>query len=465
MDRDEVALILGIAPDRRPDHPDRLRRRVRRQARPRRPRPDRPRGVADRPAGPRRLDAPGIDGRQPEAPSRPASGRRPAPTPRAASPATASTATSTPAPTPRGARRSPTACRSTRWARTRYDAVLATTRADLHEQPARRRVPGLRRAAGRDRPRGAMDDARRSPGQGPRSSSGSPTRSAPGPRPRAASGSTRAPGCRPASRRSGRTGSGSAPRRRPTTRTPPAAPTRTRRGRRHRRHVVRHRQHRARQSLDDRDGRHRATAGVVLFCGAVDIGQGASTVLVQIAADALGVPAPRRRAGQRRHRPNGGRRQVVGVPPDVRLRQRGAPRGRGPPTPDPAARRRSATTRPLALRGRAGSASPDASGRTAAIELAELPPVAVHRRVDGMRPRGPRHVRSGDDAARRGRPGRAVPDVRVRGADRGGRGRSRARAPSRSGGSSRRTTSAGRSTRRRSRARSTAGSRRASASR
>jgi aldehyde oxidoreductase len=34
-----------------------------------------------------------------------------------------------------------------------------------------------------------------------------------------------------------------------------------------------------------RDGR------VVLFCGAVDIGQGASTVLVQIAADALGVPA------------------------------------------------------------------------------------------------------------------------------------------------------------------------------
>jgi CO/xanthine dehydrogenase Mo-binding subunit/aerobic-type carbon monoxide dehydrogenase small subunit (CoxS/CutS family) len=33
-----------------------------------------------------------------------------------------------------------------------------------------------------------------------------------------------------------------------------------------------------------RDGR------VILFCGAVDIGQGASTVLVQIAADALGVP-------------------------------------------------------------------------------------------------------------------------------------------------------------------------------
>jgi CO/xanthine dehydrogenase Mo-binding subunit len=32
-------------------------------------------------------------------------------------------------------------------------------------------------------------------------------------------------------------------------------------------------------------------ARVILFCGAVDIGQGASTVLVQIAADALGVPA------------------------------------------------------------------------------------------------------------------------------------------------------------------------------
>jgi len=33
-----------------------------------------------------------------------------------------------------------------------------------------------------------------------------------------------------------------------------------------------------------------ADGRVVLFCGAVDIGQGASTVLVQIAADALGVP-------------------------------------------------------------------------------------------------------------------------------------------------------------------------------
>jgi aldehyde oxidoreductase len=34
-----------------------------------------------------------------------------------------------------------------------------------------------------------------------------------------------------------------------------------------------------------------ATGGVTLYCGAVDIGQGASTVMVQIAADALGVPA------------------------------------------------------------------------------------------------------------------------------------------------------------------------------
>ena len=34
-----------------------------------------------------------------------------------------------------------------------------------------------------------------------------------------------------------------------------------------------------------------ATGEVTLYCGAVDIGQGASTVLVQIAADALGVPA------------------------------------------------------------------------------------------------------------------------------------------------------------------------------
>ena len=34
-----------------------------------------------------------------------------------------------------------------------------------------------------------------------------------------------------------------------------------------------------------------AAGSVTLYCGAVDIGQGASTVMVQIAADALGVPA------------------------------------------------------------------------------------------------------------------------------------------------------------------------------
>ena len=61
-------------------------------------------------------------------------------------------------------------------------------------------------------------------------------------------------------------------------------------GRRHRGHVVRHRQHRARQPLDDRDGRDPRRPSVLL-CGAVDIGQGASTILVQIAADALGVQA------------------------------------------------------------------------------------------------------------------------------------------------------------------------------
>ena len=53
----------------RPHHPDRVRRRLRREARPRRPRADRDRGVAHGPAGAGRLDAPGIDGRQPEAPS------------------------------------------------------------------------------------------------------------------------------------------------------------------------------------------------------------------------------------------------------------------------------------------------------------------------------------------------------------------------------------------------------------
>ncbi len=49
------------------------------------------------------------------------------------------------------------------------------------------------------------------------------------------------------------------------------------------------RQHRSPQSFDDQGGSQSGRA-VVLFQGAVDIGQGANTVISQICADAVGVP-------------------------------------------------------------------------------------------------------------------------------------------------------------------------------
>ena len=61
-------------------------------------------------------------------------------------------------------------------------------------------------------------------------------------------------------------------------------------GRRDRRHVVRHRQHLAPQPVRDR-GRHpRRRHASSCSRGATDIGQGSNTILAQIAADALGVP-------------------------------------------------------------------------------------------------------------------------------------------------------------------------------
>ena len=72
-------------------------------------------------------------------------------------------------------------------------------------------------------------------------------------------------------------------------------------------------------------------------------------------------------------------------------------------------------------------------------------------------------LRSADHAARRGRPGRSLRDLRLRRADRRGRGRPRARHGQGARTSTLRTTSAVRSIRPRSKARSTAASPRASA--
>ena len=89
---------------------------------------------------------------------------------------------------------------------------------------------------------------------------------------------------------------------------------------------------------------------LTFFNGAVDIGQGSSTVLLQIAADALGLPPQRLPHGGRRHRPDGRRRQDLRLAADLRLRQRRAPRRRGPAparswrSPTPARTRSSRST-------------------------------------------------------------------------------------------------------------------------
>ncbi len=62
--------------------------------------------------------------------------------------------------------------------------------------------------------------------------------------------------------------------------------------RRPRRHVVRVRQHGAAEPLDDQ-GRAPRDGRVALYQGAVDMGQGANTVMTQICADALGVDMAR----------------------------------------------------------------------------------------------------------------------------------------------------------------------------
>ena len=253
MDRDEVALILGIRPDQvriiptacgggfggKLDlgvHPLLAIAAWR---------------LGDGRAGPRRLDAPGVDGRQPEAPSGPHPRHRRRRRDRPPHRRSASTATSTPAATPRGARRSRTACRSTRWART------PGTRSSRRAGPCTRTTRPPARSAASACPRRRWPTRRswtswRTGSARTGSSSGSRTRSAPATRPRPARCSTASAGLaaclealRPHWRRLREEAAAAQRRRRRT------AP-----GRRDRGHVVRDRQHLDRQPVDDRARRH-----------------------------------------------------------------------------------------------------------------------------------------------------------------------------------------------------------------
>ena len=159
----------------------------------------------------------------------------------------------------------------------------------------------------------------------------------------------------PASMRCGRPG------RRRRRRRAPSTSERSRDGgiaaaprRRHRLHVVRHRQHRDRQSVDDARRlaleRRARRASLPLQRRAGDRPGHRD----DHAADVRRRGRPRavvRRAGDGRHRPDRRRRQVVGVAPDLRLRQRRQGRGRRPaPAADRAARLRAiAPMRSVAL--------------------------------------------------------------------------------------------------------------------
>ncbi len=216
-----------------------------------------------------------------------------------------------------------------------YDAYRARTAADPHERAAVGRVPRVRRAAVDDRDGGALRRARRCDRRRP----------ARVPLPERAHGG-RADGHRAGvrlrrratasvSRRSGRTGSEPAPTPPPRTMRParPAAasaspacgtgaatpPWPTRR--------------RSRSGLR-RDGR------VALYQGAVDMGQGANTVMTQICADALGIDMSRIVDARRRHRHHARRRQEFRVAPDVHLGQRDLPGLDRPPRTAAAARGR-----------------------------------------------------------------------------------------------------------------------------
>ncbi len=74
--------------------------------------------------------------------------------------------------------------------------------------------------------------------------------------------------------------------------------------------------------------------------GAVDMGQGANTVMTQICADAIGVDDGVHRDARRGHGHHAGRGQELRVEADVRLRQRDLPGGHGAPRPAAGARRR-----------------------------------------------------------------------------------------------------------------------------
>ena len=161
-----------------------------------------------------------------------------------------------------------------------------------------------------------------------------------------------------------------------------------------------------------------------LFQGAVDIGQGSNTVIAQICADALGGADRPDRSRVGGHRHDAGLRQNLRLAPDLRLGQRRRPRGARDETRAPTSRqRRRGREAPFRdwlgrHRGRRRRAAHRARG------------VAGQRRR--LRGGGHRDVRSADHATRRERAGRSLRRVRfgrAYGGDRGRRGAGACQSP------------------------------------
>ena len=130
---------------------------------------------------------------------------------------------------------------------------------------------------------------------------------------------------------------------------------------------------------------------LTFFNGAVDIGQGSSTVLTQIAADALGLPPEAFRLVVGDTGADGGRRQDLRLAPDLRLRQRRAARRPGSAPEDPGACQCRRERAALALEGatlvdprrrrpRAGSISAALAGRREAARSSKASAPGTRRR-------------------------------------------------------------------------------------
>ena len=288
MDRDEIAHVLGHRERAGARHPDRVRRRLRRQARrlgaaaARRSRPGSSAGRCAAPSPGRRA------WRRPPSAIRRGCAQGPPVARTARSPRSSSTATSIPAPTHPGDRPSPAGCRSTPPGPTPCptSGTAAWPCTPMRRRPERSAASACRNAPSRTRrcttswPRNAAST---------RSSSGCATRCARATRRQPARCSRRArglPQCLEALEPALAPG---APRGRSLQRPGRAVAAR----RRHRLHVVRLRQHLAVQPVDHARRHQPRRAGLTLYNGAVDMGQGPNTIMVQICADALGVPAGR----------------------------------------------------------------------------------------------------------------------------------------------------------------------------